>query len=69
MLKRKLEVDKVKIEVIEKLPPHISCKRDQKFFGAYGSFTIDLSLTFQRLHTPCRRSLLLMRLAWKLLSV
>ncbi|XP_049381355.1 uncharacterized protein LOC125845910 [Solanum stenotomum] len=52
--KNRLEVDKAKVEVIEKLPPPITVKgvKLEAFWGMLG-FTEDLSRTFLRLQDPC----------------
>ena len=47
-----IEVDRAKVDVIERLPPPISVKGVRSFLGHAG-FTGDLSKTFQRLHTHC----------------
>ena len=47
-----IEVDRAKVEVIERLPRPISVKGVRSFLGHAG-FTGDSSKTFQRLHTHC----------------
>lgn len=52
--KNRLEVDKDKVEVIEKLPPLITVKgvKLEAFWGMLGSAE-DSSRTFLRLQDPC----------------
>ena len=47
-----IEVDRAKVEVLERLPPTYLCKRCEKLLGMW-VFTGDSSKIFQKLHIPC----------------
>ena len=49
---KNIEVDRAKVEVIERLPPPTSVKGTRSFL-VMPVFTGDSSKTFQRLHTHC----------------